>query len=109
MKYDWIAPAILAALFAANSHAQEPDYTITLKDGKFAPANLVIPAETKVKITVKNQDSVPAEFESYELNREKVVGAKSEITVFVGPLKAGSYGYFDDFHRATTQGTLTAK
>jgi hypothetical protein len=69
---------------------------------------LTIPADTKVKLIVQNLDSAPAEFESYDLNREKVVGPNSEITVFIGPLDPGRYSIFDDFHRDTT-GTIIAK
>ena len=92
-----------------STAAYAGDYVITLKDHAFSPAELTIPADQKVKITVKNLDTMPAEFESYDLNREKVVSAQSEISVFVGPLNAGQYKFFDDFHRDTTTGTLIAK
>src|SRR5487761_2033695 len=94
-------------LLAAAAHAE--DYVLTLKNNQFSPKVLTIPAGQKIKITVKNQDATPAEFESSDLNREKVVTANSEITIFIGPLDAGSYGYFDDFHRDTTIGTIIAK
>jgi hypothetical protein len=94
-------------LFPAAAHAE--DYVLTLKNNQFSPGILTIPAGQKIKITVKNQDATPAEFESSDLNREKVVGANSEIIIFIGPLDAGSYGYFDDFHRDTTTGTIIAK
>ncbi len=109
MKKSLIYSAMLSAslLFSATAHAQ--DYVITIKGNQFSPKDLVIPAEQKIKITVKNLDATPAEFESFDLNREKVVSANSEIIVFVGPLESGSYTYFDDFHRDTTKGTITAK
>lgn len=94
-------------LFSVAAHAE--DYVLTLKNNQFSPKVLNVPAGQKVKITVKNQDATPAEFESSDLNREKVVGANSEITIFIGPLNAGSYGFFDDFHRETTTGTIVAK
>jgi Cupredoxin-like domain len=49
------------------------------------------------------------EFESYELNREKVVAAKSKITVYVGPLEPGRYPFFGDFHKDSANGVLIAK
>ncbi len=88
--------------------AQAGDYVITLKDDSFSPATLSLPANQKIELTVKNMNTSPAEFESSDLNREKVVGANSEITVFVGPLDAGTYTYFNDFHRETT-GTIVVK
>ncbi len=109
MRNYWFSTAALAAvmLFSLDAHAQ--DYVLTLKDHQFFPKELTIPAGETVKIIVKNMDPTPAEFESSDLDREKVVGGKSQIFVFVGPLDAGSYGYFDDFHRNTTTGTITAK
>jgi len=94
-------------LFSAAAHAE--DYVITLKNNKFSPAELIVPAGPRIKITVKNLDATPAEFESSDLDREKVVAANSEIIIFIGPLDAGRYGYFDDFHRDTTTGTIIAK
>ncbi len=104
------APTLLVSallVFAAAAHAE--DYVITIKDHQFAPKELTVPAGQKVKVIVKNLDPTPAEFESSDLNREKVVGANGEITVFIGPLDAGRYAYFDDFHRTTTTGVIVAK
>ena len=107
-KYLAYSIALLAALsFSTNALAE--DYILTIKNNKFSPAELIIPADQKVKITVNNTDATPAEFESYDLNREKVVSANSKIVVFIGPLKPGSYSYFDDFHRDTTTGTILVK
>ena len=109
MKTSLICTTGLFALLLVSGTAHADDYVITLKGNQFAPQQLVIPAKQKVKITVKNLDATPAEFESYELNREKVVAAHSEVIVFVGPLDPGNYSFFDDFHRDTTKGVITAK
>ena len=98
--------AFIALIPAA---ARADDYTFTLKDHKFSPQQLDIPAGQKVKVTIKNLDATPAEFESYDLNREKVVGANGTVTVFVGPLEAGTYNVFDDFHHDTTTATIKAQ
>ncbi len=37
----------------------------------------------KFKLIVRNDDTTPEEFESYDLNREKVVSPGQEITVFL--------------------------
>ena len=100
--------ALSASMFLAHQ-AQADDNVLILKNHQFSPKELVVPAGQRTKITVKNQDATPAEFESSDLNREKVVGANSEITVFIGPLDPGRYGYFDDFHRETTTGVIIAK
>jgi plastocyanin len=82
---------------------------LTLKDHAFTPQNMTVAAGKKIKLTIVNQDSTAAEFESYELHREKVVAANNSIIVFVGPLDPGTYPFFDDFHRDTTTGTIVAK
>lgn len=93
-------------LFSASAYAE--DYVVTLKDKQFSPQELVIPAGEKIKLIVKNEDTTPAEFESYALNREKIITGNSEAAIYVGPLKPGSYDYFNDFH-LDTKGTITAK
>ncbi len=98
--------SIMLAAFPAL--ADEPTITIAIKDHQFVPPNVAIPAGVKVKLIVRNDDPTPSEFESTELHREKVVIAGSQITVFVGPLDAGSYEFFDDFH-PQTRGHLVAK
>jgi hypothetical protein len=60
-------------------------------------------------VVVDNQDATPEEFESHILNREKIVPGNSKATIFIGPLKPGTYEYFGDFHQATAQGKITAK
>ena len=86
--------------------ASQDNYTLIVKDHKFQPTQLTIPANTKVKIIVENQDSTAEEFESFQLNREKIVSGHGKITVFIGPLKTGTYKFFGDFHKDTAQGEV---
>jgi len=107
-----LPPLILAAalLFAAGAVlAQDAEMRVVLRDHKFEPAEITVPADKKVKLLIENQDATAEEFESYELNREKVVPAKGTISIFVGPLKPGRYPFFGDFHKDTAQGVLIAK
>lgn len=98
-------PMLFAALLALAAPgalaAQPPSFKITIKNQAFKPDNLTIPAGKRVKILVKNEDAMPAEFESYDFNREKVVPGHSRVTVYVGPLKTGQYGFFNDFHHSS--------
>ena len=98
---------VSSLLSSVVSHAEE--YVITLKNKNFSPNDLSIPAGHKVKITVKNQDKFPAEFESSDLNREKVLPARRAVTLYIGPLEIGSYSYCDDFHCDRTKGLITSK
>jgi heme/copper-type cytochrome/quinol oxidase subunit 2 len=100
---------ILSILIAFPAPAQaDDDYILTLKDHQFTPKELTLPANQKVKLIVKNEQSTSAEFESADLDREKAIEPGGQITVFLGPVDPGTYGYFDDFHRETT-GTITFK
>ena len=89
--------------------AQQAPITITVRDHQFVPAEIKISAGQKIKLVVENKDASAEEFESYELNREKVVPPKAQITIFVGPLQPGRYPFFGDFHKDTAQGVLIAK
>lgn len=89
------------------AHAEE--YTLTLKNHMFTPSELTIPANTRVQLTVKNEDAATAEFESHDLNREKVVQGNSSIVVMIGPLDPGTYNYVDEFHEETAHGTIIVK
>lgn len=80
---------------AADDGVQE----IKFRNGRFEPASLTINANAPVKLRVRNADGAPIEFESFELNRERVVPPGQAVTVFLPSLSPGSYQFFDDFHR----------
>lgn len=101
--------SLALSFFATPALAETPIFEIIIKDHKFNPAILEIPTGQKVKLLIKNQDATPEEFESHELNREKVIAGNSEGVVFVGPLDAGEYKFFGEFHSKTAQGKLIAK
>jgi hypothetical protein len=109
MKKLSVILVLFCGLFSFNAWAELQEYKIVIKDHKFTPQNLDIPAGQKVKLIVENQDKTIEEFESHDLNREKIIGAGKSVNVYVGPLKAGTYKYFGEFNQDTAQGTLTAK
>ena len=98
-KFVATAAVVLVIFIGAHVHAAD-EYAITLKDKVFAPAELVVPAGQKIKITVKNLNDKPAEFESETLHREKLVPVQGEISIALGPLDAGSYSYVNDLTAA---------
>jgi len=89
--------------------AESLSFDLVIKDHKFAPATLTIPADTKVTLNVKNEDATPEEFESHDLKREKIIPGKSQATILVGPLKAGTYRFVGEFHEATAKGEIVVK
>ena len=103
----WLA-AWLVLVLGAAALADDPSFSIVLKNNQFVPSEVQIPAGVKVKLVVRNDNPVASEFESTQFHREKVVQAGQEITVFVGPLDPGSYEFFDDFH-PETRGHLVVK
>jgi len=101
--------AVFLLLGATPALAADDEFKLVIENHKFEPAEITVPADKKVKLLIDNQDATAEEFESYELNREKVVPAKGTTSVFVGPLKPGRYPFFGDFHKDTAQGVLIAK
>src|SRR5947207_10979338 len=106
------SPLLTLALILAmtiGATAQEPAYTLVIKDHQFQPTEIEIPAGQKIALLVKNNDTTPEEFESTELRREKVVAGGEQITVYIGPLKPGKYEFFGDFNPTTARGHIIAK
>ena len=102
--------AALAALLSLTSPAaQAQGLTLTIKDHKFTPAELKVPANKRVMITVVNDDATPEEFESHEMKVEKIIPGKSKAVVRIGPLKPGRYPFVGEFHEDTAKGTVIAE
>jgi plastocyanin len=102
-----LACALLLVGSVAN--AADPEVHLTIRGHRFEPAELTVPAGVKVRLLVANQDPTPEEFESYTLNREKVVSPGATVVVFVGPLKPGRYEFFGDFHPDSARGWLVVQ
>jgi hypothetical protein len=104
-----ILAATLLAAPLSFAFAGDDAYTLSLKDHQFDPTELKVPVGQKVKLTIQNLDSTPEEFESHELNREKIIpGGKSAI-VYIGPLEAGRYPFVGEFHEDTAKGVIIAE
>jgi hypothetical protein len=100
--------ALACSLLAVPARADVPEFRIVIKDHRFTPAELTVPAGQKVKLLIENQDPTPEEFESYDFNREKIVPGNGRIVVFVGPLKPGKYEFFGEFNASTARGWIVA-
>jgi plastocyanin len=102
------AVLVAVVVLGGPSRAEDTPVVIAIKDHQFVPREVEIPAGTKVKLVIRNQDPTTSEFESVEFHREKVVQPGAEIVLYVGPLEPGRYEFFDDFH-AETRGHLLVK
>ncbi len=100
---------IINLLIPAFAWAKKPVVEIYIRNHLFYPSTVTIPANTKVKLFVINEDPTAEEFESYELNREKVIAGKQKAVIFIGPLAAGNYPFFGEFHPNTAQGNVVVK
>ena len=101
--------ALPLLLFPLTVLAADTEVTLAIKNNRFIPAELHVQACKKIKLVVENQDAAAEEFESYELNREKVIAANSRGTLFIGPLAPGRYPFFGDFHQQTARGVVVAE
>jgi len=100
--------ALCAALPAYGADA-ESAYTLSIKDHRFDPAELEVPAGKKIRLTVKNLDPTPEEFESKGLKREKVIKGGADAVIMIGPLKPGTYRFYGEYNEKTAQGRIVVK
>jgi hypothetical protein len=89
--------------------AADPEFSLSIRDHRFAPTELRVPAGKKIKLIIDNQDATAEEFESHELNREKVVPGKSKLFIFIGPLAPGRYPFIGEFNPKTAKGVIIAE
>lgn len=101
--------AALTAGLPAAGWAADAEVLLVIKNHRFEPAELKVAAGQRVKLQVHNQDSTPEEFESHDLNREKVVPAGAKAMLFIGPLPPGRYTFYGEYNEATAQGVVVAE
>ena len=107
-------PACLALMLcllpAANLRAEEePVFSIEFNDGKVAPLRIEVPANKRFKLELRNAGTTPAEFESNELHKEKVLAPGTTSFLVFRTLDRGEYPFFDDFHPDAPKAVIVAK
>jgi len=98
-----------ALLLSPVSFAQELSFTLTLREHRFDPKELAVPAGKGFKLVVRNLDPTAEEFESHDLRLEKVIPGNKEAVLIVRPLKPGTYKFVGEFNEKTAQGRIIAK
>ncbi len=96
-------------MFSLDINAKRLTIEIEIKNHFFVPERVEIPADTKVKLVIYNRDDSSEEFESYELNREKLIMGGRKANIFIGPLAPGEYPFFGEFNQKTAQGLVVVK
>jgi plastocyanin len=100
----------LAAASGAGARAEEPfSATITIRDHRFEPAEIRVPAGKRISLTIINSDPLSEEFDSSALKVEKVIAGNSQGVVHISPLKPGIYGFIGEYHEDTAKGQLIAE
>ncbi|NBV06544.1 MAG: cupredoxin domain-containing protein [Proteobacteria bacterium] len=110
MKKLLTAIISLTFIFSASQGlAQSKEFLVQIKDHKFEPAKIEVPANQQFKLIVENLDKTLEEFESADLKKEKIINGGKKAVIIISPLKSGEYKFFGDFHQKTAQGVLIAK
>lgn len=99
----------LLFLFSVSASAADPQIALVIRENRFEPAEIRVPSGQKIKLIVHNQDRTAEEFESRELNREKLIAAGAKANIFIGPLAPGRYLFYGEFHETTARGVVIAE
>src|SRR5437763_8937612 len=97
-----VAPISIADVAVAQ------EFNLAIRNHKFEPTEIRVPAGKRVSIYVSNEDATPEEFESSALKVEKVIPGKSKGLVRVGPLAPGGSESTAEFHSKPPKGSLIA-
>jgi plastocyanin len=109
MRSATTALLLAAVLFAGAASAEEAGvYKLVMRDGRFEPAVVEVPAGKRFRLEVTNEGTKAMEFESKDLKQEKIVAPGKSVTMTIRPLKAGEYRFFDDINEST-RGRLVVK
>lgn len=97
------------ALVCATGAAAADGPALTIKGHRFEPQSIEVPAGKRVKLSITNADRSAEEFDSSDLHVEKMVPPGQSVSVFVGPLKPGTYKFVGELHEETAHGKLVVK
>jgi hypothetical protein len=101
---------VALALSCAGAGAEDVfTATITLRDHRFDPPEIRVPAGRRIALTVINADPLSEEFDSAALKVEKVIAGKSRGVVHISPLSPGNYDFIGEYHEETAKGRVVAE
>lgn len=108
MRNSLLLIDLTALLGVAPAVVRAGELTLTIKNHRFTPAEVKVPANKRVQLIVVNDDPTPEEFESKVLKVEKVIPEKSTGVLRIGPLKAGRYPCTGEYREDTAKGAVIA-
>lgn len=96
---------LLGGFFVAQAD-DRVEIRVTVKNNRFVPDEIRVQAGKSVTLTITNSDATVEEFESFSLNREKLIPAGKTVTIFLPKLQPGTYEFVGEFHPETARGRL---
>ena len=105
-RYFTVSVSSLLLIFTFIAQAKRPEYNLKIENHLFYPAKITIPANKKVKLIIANHDATIEEFDSFSLNREKVIFPKQQAIIFIGPLPEGEYSFIGEYHPHSARGKV---
>ena len=96
-------------LGAFPAAADDTDVRLVIREHKFVPAEITVPAGKRIKLVIDNQDATAEEFESHDLRIEKVIPAGKALRLRMPALKKGTYNFVGDFNQSTANGRIIAE
>ena len=106
-QLSFITMFVLVLAVTAKGEDSAPE--IRFENHHFTPQTLTVPAGQPLALRVTNAGADPIEFESFALNREKVIEPGQTITVHLPSLNPGAYDFYDDFHQEVPEGSIVAQ
>ena len=104
------APTVSSApAVSSTPAASSGPITLVIKDHRFTPAEIAVPANVAVELQVTNQDSLAEEFDSSALKVEKVIAGGDTGTIRLHPLAPGRYPFMGEYHSETAKGVVVSK
>jgi Cupredoxin-like domain len=100
---------LVMVMFTVGARGDDTVIELRFENRRFAPQTITVPANQPVTLRITNASKEAIEFESFKLNREKVVGPGETVIVRLPPLRPGSYDFYDDFHQDVPAGSIIAK
>ena len=107
-----VAAAVVLMGTVPSGPASAGDATnipVTLRDHRFAPSEIHVPAGKPVILKITNNDPTAEEFDSSSLKIEKVIAGGNYGTVRLRPLGPGRYPFMGEYHSDTVQGVVISE
>jgi plastocyanin len=100
---------VMVVPFSLSFAGDEITVMTTIKKQKFVLDELHVKAGHPVRLKVINEDSIPVEFESSDLNIEVIVYPRKSHDFLLKGLKPGVYEFFNDFRPKEMHGKIVVE